>query len=399
MLRRLRLGILNLLLGIIDQGKIKELSKELGVDRYVKVHKTESLLCALVYLNISKSDSLRDLHSALESNRYLRKICRFQCAISLSQLSRDNNGTDPAFFAGVMENLIEKAKVLGIFKRGRARSRLRTVSVDGMFIRLNKAVYEFAESGYSAMDKGIVYGAKVHTALFDRFLPISISITSGDVHDSAEFEELMDRVLNWLSSKAVVFVMDKGYYSFPRFQALVDRGISFITPMKAHGLKVGRITAILSPPNGRVVGDFVYFNPAMRDPLRLVVAEKEGKQLFLFTNLWDVEAEVVVELYEERWEIEVLNKAVKQYFKIKTLIGKSWNAFLIQVYSVFISYLLLLIFKFLCGYRGSLLSLKRVLKTSWFLPINEIKKHLSNSKDFTKRRQLKKSNGGKLMQH
>ncbi|MEM2914751.1 MAG: transposase, partial [Candidatus Bathyarchaeia archaeon] len=165
MVRRLRMGVLNLLLGIIDRGKIKKLSRDLGVDKYVKVHRTESF------------------------------------------------------------------------------------SIDGMFIRLNKAVYQFAEKGYSAMDKGMQHGAKVHTALFNRFLPIAISITSGDVHDSDEFEGLMEKVLGWLSStsKNLVFVMDKGYYSFPRFQDLVDRGISFVSPMKANGLNVGRITAILSP--------------------------------------------------------------------------------------------------------------------------------------------------------
>ncbi|MEM2925653.1 MAG: hypothetical protein QXJ68_08215 [Methanocellales archaeon] len=63
-----------------------------------------------------------------------------------------------------------------------------------------------------------------------------------------EFEGLLDRALYWLSLKSVVFIMDKAYYSFVRFQALVDRGINFVTPMKALGLSVGKITSILSPP-------------------------------------------------------------------------------------------------------------------------------------------------------
>ena len=89
-------------------------------------------------------------------------------------------------------------------------------------------------------------------------------------------------------------------------------------------------------------------------PLRaMLLAEEGGTEEFrLLTNLWEVEAETLKWLYEARWQIEILFRAVKQEFGLKTKrpIGRSLNAVIIQIYCAIITYLALSIYRHLvCG--------------------------------------------------
>jgi hypothetical protein len=64
------------------------------------------------------------------------------------------------------------------------------------------------------------------------------------------------------------------------------------------------------------------------------------------------------------------SKEVKQYFHIKP-VGQTWNALVIQIFSVFIAYLLLLIFRHLLNPQDSLLKVKRLVKEMGWLSISE----------------------------
>lgn len=51
-------------------------------------------------------------------------------------------------------------------------------------------------------------------------------------------------------------------------------------------------------------------------------------------------------IYKDRWQIETLFKAIKQNLKIKTFVGTSKNALLIQIWTALIAILLLKFLKF-----------------------------------------------------
>lgn len=366
---RLRDTALNLMFNIIDENWINTLSCEMKIDRYAKDYNTESQLRSLVFFHLSKLDSLRNLHGDLYSNPFLRGVCRYSKCISLSQMSRDTNNVNPDFYADIFWYLLDKARKLGCLSKIKESLKRMTIAIDGMFVTLNKNVFKYAESGYCAMEKGQAYGVKIHNAfLVDKLAPVAISITTGNVHDINEFDELRDKALELIPSRDIVFAFDKGYYDLSRFQEMCDKGIKFVTPMKSNGLAKGKITAIYGIPHDDIVGDFVYYNPLMKDPIRLVVARKNNNQIWLLTNIWDEDAEKIQIYYGNRWAIEDLHKQVKQHFDIKKPIGKSYNAFLIQTYTLFITYLLILIFKYLYNYSGTFLNLKRTLKVMWYLP-------------------------------
>ena len=52
-------------------------------------------------------------------------------------------------------------------------------------------------------------------------------------------------------------------------------------------------------------------------------------------------ANTICELYKARWEIEIFFKDIKQLLKIKTFLGTSTNAVLIQIWTALITILIL----------------------------------------------------------
>lgn len=63
------------------------------------------------------------------------------------------------------------------------------------------------------------------------------------------------------------------------------------------------------------------------------------------TNLFDVSAEIIAELYKARWEVELFFKWIKQNLKLKKFLGKSENAVKIQIATAIIAYLLVQLYK------------------------------------------------------
>lgn len=84
------------------------------------------------------------------------------------------------------------------------------------------------------------------------------------------------------------------------------------------------------------------------DALRLVVYEdfETGKAYRFLTNNFAFEDPLTIaELYQERWQIELFFKWVKQHLHIKTFYGTSQNAVYTQIWIAVCDYLLLIIAK------------------------------------------------------
>ena len=70
---------------------------------------------------------------------------------------------------------------------------------------------------------------------------------------------------------------------------------------------------------------------------------KKGKVIDLLTNDMDAEPEEIVDIYRQRWEIELLFKQIKQNFPLRYFYGESKNAIKIQVWVTLIANLLLMV--------------------------------------------------------
>jgi len=75
---------------------------------------------------------------------------------------------------------------------------------------------------------------------------------------------------------------------------------------------------------------------------------ESGKRYTFLTNHFRLSAKTVAAIYRERWQIELFFKEIKQNLRLKSFVGLSENAVLIQIYTALTVYLLLKYQKFLC---------------------------------------------------
>jgi len=78
-------------------------------------------------------------------------------------------------------------------------------------------------------------------------------------------------------------------------------------------------------------------------PLRRVAVEDPdtGETLVFLTNHLTFGATTIARIYRDRWQIELLFKALKQNLKVKTFVGTSANALHTQIWTALIALLLL----------------------------------------------------------
>jgi IS4 transposase len=71
----------------------------------------------------------------------------------------------------------------------------------------------------------------------------------------------------------------------------------------------------------------------------------EGNEIWFLTNLFDMPAHAITELYKRRWDIEVFFKFLKQNLGLKHFLSHSLNGMKVYIYMILITALLFLIYK------------------------------------------------------
>ena len=84
------------------------------------------------------------------------------------------------------------------------------------------------------------------------------------------------------------------------------------------------------------------------------------------TNHHQLGASTIAAIYKDRWQIELLFKALKQNLKLKTFIGTSANAVKTQIWCALISMLLLRYLQLRSRFGWSLSNLVALLRMNLF---------------------------------
>ncbi|MDF0644275.1 MAG: transposase [Nitrospira sp.] len=99
-------------------------------------------------------------------------------------------------------------------------------------------------------------------------------------------------------------------------------------------------------------------------PLRQVSIwdEVQQRRLTFLTNLMHLTASTIAALYKERWQIELLFKALQQHLKIKTFVGTTVNAVQVQIWIALLAMLLLKFLQLKSTWPWSLSNLAALLR-------------------------------------
>ena len=321
-------------------------------------------------MSIEHADSLQDMINALNADPILRQAFGYVKPVQQSQLSRDLRQWDLRMVQQIFQALLELARARQVFKGLNHAELIQNLAIldltfvlgkqvmvlDPTFKILNPATFPMAEYSYCTLTGWQEPGLKTHLALSVTVdAPIWLEVTSGAVHDSTQFAALLSWVSRVLAPMEVILTYDKSYYKIARFDELGEAGYWFVPPLKKNNLNRAQILSFEEYSQGNIwITDWrMWLNTGIYE-LRVVhlANQATGEEFSLLTNVQECEAKTLQRLYEARWQIEILFRAVKQCFGLKTKrpIGQSLNAVIFQIFCAIIAYLALSIYRsMVCG--------------------------------------------------
>ena len=191
---------------------------------------------------------------------------------------------------------------------------------------------------------------------FDGCLPQYIHLTDGLKHEGKVAKQIP-------IPKGSVVVGDSGYMDFVLFDLWHTQGVSFLVRSK-DSIKLEMVKEY-EPGHAPVMHDMDVF-PALEPSqkkysglLRLVeVWDEENQQTIqLLTNKASWTAQTIAELYKQRWSVEIFFRDIKTHLKIKSFLGTSEKAVLIQIWTAMIIILVLKYLKWKAKHKWSLANL------------------------------------------
>jgi IS4 transposase len=341
----------------INIQKLTEQVKEYKQDYYTKKLTTEAYIKLLLVAQLNEFESLEEMSDAL-LDEDLQNSLGFG-SISPSQLSRKNNEINPVILSNLFLDLVCKIQQYH-FKSGK---NMPLKIIDSSTLPLNLTNHKWAEFRKTKA------GVKLHLRLVfmdkDTVYPEKAVITTAKEHDRNQLEVLMD-------DKEAMYVFDRGYVDYERFDRMTDEGYFFVSRLKKNAF-IREVCSFSLPDDCPVLSDKMVFIGTTQNRTEnvfriLEVVDTKGNLLRLITNRFDLKPEEISEIYRSRWAIELFFKWLKQHVEIKHFYGMSEAAIQNQVFLALIAYCLNVLVQLEMKSNKSLLRITRWLKRAIWKP-------------------------------
>lgn len=336
------------LISLLNRSVVKTVVTQTGSDRYCKGFYSWDHLVSMLFCTVAKCNSLREVSGGCLGLKGKTEHLGLQKLPKRSTLSDANRKRSAVFFEQVYYSLLNQYRVT--ISDSRLKESLgRSVKIfDSTTISLFMAILKGVGAKYkTGKSKG---GIKVHTLLdADENLPELIWMSSAATNDQRFWEKIT-------IEKNAIYVFDKGYIDYCQYNRIMQQDAFFVTRLKDTATyKVIEELSIADDSDQSVIKDEMIELPLRkRSPgivgklsvRRIAYWDDEKGKLFEFvTNLTDITAEQVAQLYKQRWQIELLFKQFKQNFPLKYFLGDNENAIRIQIWCTLIANLLLTVIK------------------------------------------------------
>lgn len=275
---------------IEDQVKIKKL------DYYTKKLRTESFLKLLLFAQLVEVESLHALGDCLFDEQ-LQKGIELDL-ISISRLSRRLNSLNPDLFQLLFLDLVGQIHAKTHYTKLVMPSKI----IDSSTLPLNLTNHRWAKFRKTKA------GVKLHLRLVfmekGSSYPEKAVITKASEHDRGQLEVLVD-------DKECMYVFDRGYLDYERFDRMTDDGYFFLSRLRKNAV-IREVSDFPLPDDSSVLSDQMVLLGSTQNRTEnyfrlLKVADSKGNLLHLITNRFDLSAEEISEMYKARWAIELFS--------------------------------------------------------------------------------------------
>ncbi|QEK50737.1 IS4 family transposase [Pedobacter aquae] len=351
----------------LERSKFNKLVSTSQSDKHNKGYTSWTHLVSMLFCQFAKSQSVRDISNGLRSATGNLNHLGIQKAPSKSSVSYQNKHRDYNIFKSYYFILLESLGQQAGFKQIKFRIKSKIFLLDSTTISLCLSLFDWAR--YKTA-KGAV---KLHTLLdYDGNLPAYVNITNGKTADN---KGAYDVPLH----KGSVIVADRFYNDFALLNVWDSNGVFFVIRHKEN-LQYTTVKENILPENRHkniLIDEIIELKTAKskdsypKNLRRVAVWDDKNEQTIeIITNQMYWTANTISELYKSRWQIEIFFREIKQNLHIKSFIGTTENAVMIQIWTALITILILKALKAMAKYGWQLSNLIAFIRLNIFVKIN-----------------------------
>ena len=361
---------------MLDKSKILQIRREQCGEHYTKRFTAWIHLVVMLYAIIKRFDSLREITTSLLADTNKLSHLGITFKIGRSTLADANKRRPERIFENIYRDLYARYRdelISDSRKRQRPKWMDRLQIIDSTTISLfsNLIFKGVGRHPKTGKKKG---GIKVHTVIHaNEGLPSDIKFTSAATNDSFM---LKPSTLN----RGDIMAMDRAYIDYEKFEELTQRGVTYVTKLKKSLKYAIDKDVIYQTPDGLMEVRFQYVTfskqikggDTITHNARIVtyVDLRKHKLVSLLTNDMDSDPNEIIDIYRQRWEIELLFKQIKQNFPLKYFYGESENAIKIQIWVTLIANLLLMVMQKRLTRRWSFSGLATMMRITLMYYVN-----------------------------
>lgn len=331
--------ILCQLLSFIPRDLVDQSVDQHQSDRYYKTMTTFKQLVFLFYGVVTRCKSLNNLCKnllLLEDKLTYLGIDKLPAVSTLSDANINRNSEVFATLYGKLYNHYQTTLKPTVCHF------LEEVDSDKIFCFDSSTISLFVDifkgAGRNALNGKKKGGLKIHTKIpLFGFVPDLVHLTEAACNDKNFLGQLE-------VEKGSIYIFDKGYVNYPVWKEWTDNGVFYVTRLNEnanYGVLVGQPNHISDYADGGIISDQRIM---LKDGLeaRLIVFKDyaSGKALRFVSNMFDYQADTIIQLYKYRWNIEVLFKQLKQNFELCYFFSDSSEGIKTQIWIALIAQLI-----------------------------------------------------------
>lgn len=351
----------------LDRTLFSRLVESKQTDKHQKGYNSWTHLVSMLFCQFAKSQSVRDISNGLRSATGNLNHLGIQKAPSKSTISYQNKHRDWELFKEFYYKLLGSLGQQPGFKQVRFKIKSKIFLLDSSTIPLCLSLFDWA---HYKTAKGAV---KMHTVLdYDGNLPAYVNITNGKTADNNGAYDIP-------LLKGSVIVADRFYNDLSLLNIWDSSGVKFVIRHKENlQYVVIKENELPDKKHQHILKDEIIelknTESKQKYPKRLrrvaVWDDVNNQVIELITNQLSWTANTIGELYKSRWQIEIFFREIKQLLNIKSFIGTSENAVMIQIWTALITILILKALKQMAKFDWHLSNLVAFIRLNLFVKID-----------------------------
>jgi Transposase DDE domain/Domain of unknown function (DUF4372) len=351
----------------ISRDSFKNLVSKHKSNKHCKGNDAWTHFVTMLFCHFSKSNSLNEVCNGIRSATGDLNHFGVAKALKKSSLAYINENRSWELFRDMYFELYDRLRPTMRLSRKLLPKR-QIFLLDSTTIDLCLNVFDWAKF---RTKKGAI---KLHTVLdFDECMPVFVDLSDGKTHDITAAKQIEFPL-------GSVVVADRGYMDFSWLNELKKQGVFFVVRCRENvKMDLNQRKQSKSKTEGSNVeydweGHFSLYKSKRDYPekIRMVQIWDEEEEIYieLLTNNFTWTASTIEELYKRRWNIESFFKEMKTHLKIKSFVGTSMNAVLIQIWTALITILLLKSLQRTAEYKWHLSNLVAFIRLNLFVKID-----------------------------